>query len=269
MLLTAYGISILGMIVLPIVMVIYLKRKFDLPWKLPIAGAVTFILSQVLHIPFLSALTAAFKNGSLPNPPIAWSLPFNAVLLGLLAGIFEETARYILFKFVLKQAKTWRDGVLVGAGHGGIEASLLGLLGIATVVNMVVMKNATDLSAFNIPADQIELAKQQIAAFWSTPVYMAFLGLIERAFAICLHLSLSVMVLYSLAYKKPIWFWIALLWHAIVDGLAVYLMPSLGAIGIEIVVGVLAVISLVILFKMRPLFIQEEPTPQTLQSSSL
>jgi len=265
MLLTAYSISILGMVVLPIVLVIYFKRKFELPWMLPAAGAVTFILSQVLHIPLLSALTAAFKNGSLPNPPAAWALLFNATLLGLLAGIFEETARYILFKFVLKQAKTWKEGVLVGAGHGGIEASLLGLLGIATVVNMVVMKNATDLSAFNIPADQVALAKQQIAAFWSAPVYMAFLGLIERMFAICLHLSLSVMVLYSVTYKKPVWFWVALLWHAIVDGLAVYLMPRLGAVGIEAVVGVLAVISLVILFRMKPLFTQVEQV-STLES---
>jgi uncharacterized membrane protein YhfC len=269
MLLTAYSISILGMIVLPIVLVIYLKRKFNLPWKLPVAGAVTFILSQVLHIPFLYGLTALFQNGSLPKPPASWAVLFNATLLGLLAGIFEETARYILFKFVLKQAKTWRDGVLVGAGHGGIEASLLGLLGIATVVNMVVMRNATDLSVFNIPASQVGAVKQQIAAFWSAPVYMAFLGLIERAFAICLHLSLSVMVLYSVAHKKPIWFWVALLWHAVVDGAAVFLLPSLGAVGVEAVVGVLAVISLVILFRMEPLFSHEEPQVQDLQPSNL
>lgn len=258
MLLTAYSVTILGMIVLPVVLVIHLKRKFNLPWRLPVLGAVTFILSQVLHIPFLSALTAAFKNGILPSPPASWALPFNAVLLGLLAGVFEETARYILFQFVLKQAKTWREGVLVGAGHGGIEAVLLGFAVTATVVNMVVMKNATDLSAFNIPADQAELAKQQIAAFWSTPVYMAFLALIERVFAICLHLSLSVMVLYSVAYKKPMWFWLALLWHAVVDGATVYLNPALGTLGTEALVGVLAAVSLVILFKMKPLFTQVE-----------
>jgi uncharacterized membrane protein YhfC len=256
MLLTAYSISILGMVVLPIILVIYLKRKFNLPWKLPVAGAVTFILSQVLHIPFLSVLR--------PSP--SWPLLFNAALLGLLAGIFEETARYILFKFVLKQAKTWREGVLVGAGHGGIEASLLGLAVAATVVNMVVMKNATDLSAFHIPADQVDIVRQQVAAFWSTPAYMAFLALIERVFAICLHLSLSVMVLYSVAYKKPIWFWIAVLWHAVVDGAAVYLMPALGAVGIETVVGVFAVISLVILFRMKPLFILEDQAMPVLES---
>ena len=66
------------------------------------------------------------------------------------------------------------------------------------------------------------------------------------------------MVLYSVAYKKPIWFWIAVLWHALVDGLAVYLMPSVGAVGIEAVVGVCAIISLFILFKMKSMFVEPQ-----------
>ena len=196
----------------------------------------TFIASQVLHIPFLYGLTALFNNGTLPAIPEAWTTLFNAILLGLLAGIFEETARWILFKFILKDAKTWREGVLVGVGHGGVEAVLLGILALATVGSMIAMRNA-DLSAFGIPADQIELTKKQVAEFWSAPVYMAFLGLIERVFAVCLHLSLSVMVLYSVAYRKPVWFWIALLWHALVDALAVYLIPIVGALGIEAVLA--------------------------------
>jgi uncharacterized membrane protein YhfC len=258
MLTVAYLLSVSGMIILPILLAFYLTRKFKLSWKLVLAGALTFIASQVLHIPVVYGLTALFNNGTLPAIPGAWTTLFNAILLGLLAGIFEETARLILFKFSLKTVNTWAEGVLVGVGHGGVEAVLLGALGLVTVFNMILMRNG-DLSAFGIPADQIELAKQQIAEFWSAPVYMAFLGLIERVFAICLHLSLSVMVLYSVVYKKPLWFWIALLWHAFVDALAVYLLPIVGAVGVEGVVAVCAVISLVILFGMRPMFVEGEP----------
>ena len=110
--------------------------------------------------------------------------------------------------------------MLVGAGHGGVEAIIIGVIGVLTVVNMVVMRNA-DLSAMGIPADQLALANQQVAAFWDLPAYMGLLGLAERVFAICLHISLSVMVLYSVAYKKPVWFWLAMLWHALVDAVAV------------------------------------------------
>lgn len=255
MLLAAYLLSALGMIVLPIMLAFYVTRKFSLPWKLILAGSLTFIASQVLHIPFLYGLTAMFNSGVLPTIPVAWKSLFNAVLLGLLAGIFEETARWILFKFILKDAKTWEEGVVVGTGYGGTEALILGIVAFVQVGTMLTMRNG-DLSALGVPPEQLELAKQQVAAFWSAPIYMAFLGLIERAFAICLQISLTIMVLYSVAYRKPIWFWIALLWHALVDGLAVYLMPRIGVLGVEAVIGICAIISLVILFRLRPRFVR-------------
>jgi uncharacterized membrane protein YhfC len=266
MLTAAYLLSISGMIILPILLAFYLTRKFKLSWKLVLVGALTFIASQVLHIPLVYGLTAIFRNGTLPAIPEAWTTLFNAILLGLLAGIFEETARLILFKFSLKNVKTWAEGIVVGAGHGGVEAVLLGGLGLVTLGNMIVMRNG-DLSAFGIPADQIELAKHQIAEFWSAPVYMAFLGLLERTFAICLHLSLSVMVLYSVVYRKPVWFWMALLWHAFVDALAVYLLPTVGALGVEGVVAVCAFISLMILFRMRLMFVEGMPGEGLVQNS--
>lgn len=258
MILVTSIIGVFGMVLLPILLGFWLVRKFKLSWKLFFAGALTFIASQVLHIPFLYGLTALFANGILPSPPAAWNTIFNAVLLGLLAGIFEETARYILFKFSLKKARSWNEGVLVGAGHGGVEAIIIGIIGVLTVVNMVVMRNA-DLSAMGIPADQLALANQQVSAFWDSPAYMGLLGLAERVFAICLHISLSVMVLYSVAYKKPIWFWLAMLWHAVVDAGAVYLLPVIGAVGVEGVVAVMAIVSLAILFGLRSKFVDLNP----------
>ena len=253
MLTAAYLLNVLGMIVLPIVLAFYVTRKFSLPWKLIFAGGLTFIASQVLHIPFLYGLTAMFTAGILPSIPPAWTSLFNAILLGLLAGIFEETARWILFKFILKDAKTWEQGVVVGTGYGGTEAIIIGLLALTTVVNMLILRNA-DLSAM-VPPELLEVTKQKVAEFWSVPVYMAFLGLIERAFTICIQISLTIMVLYSVVYRKPAWFWIALFWHALVDALAVYLLPSIGALAIELVIGIFAAISLVIVFRLRSNFI--------------
>src|SRR5215208_6946240 len=134
MLIAAYLLSVSGMIILPILLAFYLTRKFKLSWKLVLAGALTFIASQVLHIPVLYGLTALFNNATLPAIPKAGTALFNAALLGLLAGIFEETARLILFKFSLKNVKTWAEGGLVGMGHDGVEAVLLGGLGFASVV---------------------------------------------------------------------------------------------------------------------------------------
>lgn len=258
MLTLAYSVSFGGMIVLPILLAFYLTRKFKLSWKLILAGALTFIASQVVHIPVLRLI----------NPSPTWPLIVNALLLGLLAGIFEETARWVLYKFILKDLKTWGEGLVVGAGHGGVEAFILGVLAIMTFVNMLVLRNANISTFPGVSPDQVPILQQQVNAFWSVPAYIAILGVVERAFALCLHLSLSVMVLYSVAYKKPMWFWAALLWHALVDGSTVYLQPAIGALAVEGIVGLFAVLSLLIMFRMRPWFVEPESAPQTMETQA-
>ncbi len=245
MIAVAHTVSFLGMILLPIVLWIYFTRKFSLSWKLVLAGGLTFIASQILHIPLLRVLAPSLKG---------LSLLVNAIILGLLAGIFEETARYILFKWILKKSRSWEEGILVGLGHGGTEALILGGLAALAFVNMLVYRNV-DLSTIpSIPANQLALAKQQVAAYWSTPWYIALLPFVERIFAITLHVSLSVMVLYSIAAHRMNWFWLALLWHAVVDAVAVYVGPKIGVLGTEGIVAIFAIVSLWIIFSMRTKF---------------
>jgi uncharacterized membrane protein YhfC len=47
---------------------------------------------------------------------------------------------------------------------------------------------------------------------------------VERISALGLHISLSVMVWLAISFRKPIWFWLAVLYHAVIDGLAVLAM---------------------------------------------
>ena len=244
----AYVISFLGMILLPIIAWVYFSRNFKLSWKFVLAGGLTFIASQVLHIPLVAALGSFMEENT---------LLVNAVILGLLAGIFEETARYILFKMILKNSRTWKEGILVGLGHGGTEALLLGILAAVAFATMLTYRSIDLSTVPSIPADQVELAKQQVAAYWSAPPYMALMGFIERISAICLHVSLSVMVLYAVANKKPLWFWLALLWHALVDAVAVYVAQKVGILAVEGIVAIFALISLWIVFMLRPLFSQQ------------
>ena len=251
MLITAYIISFLGMIVLPILLWIYFRRKFALSWKLILAGGLTFIASQILHVPLVFGMSSFLQT--LP-------LLANAIILGLLAGIFEETARYVLFKFILKNTSSWKEGVLVGLGHGGTEAVLLGILAAVGFITMIGYRTIDLSTVPSIPADQLELARQQVEAYWSVPWYMALMGFVERIFAVCLHVSLSVMVLYAIVYHKPIWFWLALLWHAFVDAAAVYVGQEVGILAMEGIVAMFAIISVWIVFVMRTKFVQDEPS---------
>ena len=249
MLAVTHTVSFVGMIALPIVLWIYFTRKFSLSWKLVLAGGLTFIASQVLHIPLLRVLAPSLRG---------LSLLVDAIVLGLLAGIFEETARYILFNWILKKSRSWKEGALVGLGHGGIEALILGILAALTFANMLVYRNIDLATVPSIPADQLALAKQQVAAYWSTQWYIALLPFVERIFAICLHVSLSVMVLYSIAAHKPLWFWLALLWHALVDAVAVYGAGlKVNPLALEGIVAIFAVVSLWLIFHMRSRFPQD------------
>lgn len=248
MLTAAYIISFSGMILLPVLLWVYFTRRFALSWKLVLTGALTFIASQVLHIPLVFGMNPLLQT--LP-------LPVNAIILGLLAGVFEETARYILFKFILKNARSWKEGILVGLGHGGIEAALLGVLAAVAFVTMVGYR-AIDLSTVpGIPADQLDLARQQVEAYWSAPWYMALMGVVERVLAICLHVSLSVMVLYAIASGKSVWFWLALLWHAFVDAVAVFVGQEVGILAVEGIVAVFAIVSVWIVLQLKSKFIQD------------
>jgi uncharacterized membrane protein YhfC len=245
MLETMLVINFVGMVLLPIIAGFYFARKFKLSWKLFLAGGLTFIASQVLHVPLVLALTSTFQS---------WGVVAYALILGVLAGLFEETARYILFKFILKKVRTWNEGVYIGLGHGGTEAIIFGVLAAVAFVNLIAYRYIDLSTVPSIPAEQLELAKQQVEAYWSTPPYLAILGFVERIFAMCLHVALSVMVMYGLVSRKHIWFWLAVTWHTVVDAAAVYLVQNISMIALEGIVGVFALISLGVVFWLKPKF---------------
>jgi hypothetical protein len=68
------------------------------------------------------------------------------------------------------------------------------------------------------------------------------------------------MVLYAIAYRRPVWFWLALLWHALVDAVAVYTGRQVGILAAEGFVAVSAVVSISMVLYLRSQFVQGEPT---------
>src|SRR5438045_1434083 len=112
-------VQVLLMIGGPLAVAALFRARQRLPWSMFAAGAVAFVGSQVVHLPLLWLV-----GKLLPHPQLA----VQCVLLGLLAGLCEEPARWLLFRRWLPKAEGYRDGVLVGLGHGGIESMILGAL---------------------------------------------------------------------------------------------------------------------------------------------
>lgn len=115
------------MMFLPIALAVWLIRKFKTHWTTFFIGAGAFVLSQVFHIPFnLALLNPYMEQIGLNMDPGTLSLLGLGALLGLSAGLFEEITRFIALRYWAKDARNWRDGLMFGAGHGGMEAMLVG-----------------------------------------------------------------------------------------------------------------------------------------------
>jgi uncharacterized membrane protein YhfC len=241
------------MVAMPVGLGIYLTRHFGLGWRIWLIGAATFILSQVGHIPFNQGLTLLFQRGVLPSPPPEWRLPFNALILGLSAGLWEELARYSAYRWWAKDARTWREGVLMGAGHGGMEAIILGMLVLYAFAQMLALRgqDLTSLLGNQLTAAQIQALQAQLNTYWSAPWTVTILGAVERAFTIPVQITLSVIVLQAFVRNQFRWVWLAIGWHALVDAVSVIASNKIGIYQTEAVIGLVALVSLAILFALK------------------
>jgi uncharacterized membrane protein YhfC len=244
------------MITLPILLGIYLVNRFNLTWKIWLIGGMTFIISQLFHIPFNSIIL----NPILGNVPGGAGGLVGALILGLSAGVFEECARYGMFRWLLKDKRSWRIALLAGAGHGGVEAIFLGAVVLWVFINMVAVRHA-DLTKLNLAPDQIDIARQQIQTYWNLPWYISMFGALERIFTIPFHIMASVLVL-QVFTRRPGqqqlgWLGLAILLHTLMDASAVFIATQWGGYAAEAVLGGLAILDIVIVFTLR----QPEPLP--------
>jgi uncharacterized membrane protein YhfC len=252
------------MIALPILLGIYLTNKFHIGWKLWLIGASTFILSQIFHLPFnsyvLNPLLGIIHQGIQGTPGNL----VIALILGLSAGVFEECARYGMFRWWIKDARSWRSAVMAGAGHGGVEAILLGGLVMWAYINMIAVRNS-NLSNLNLTPENLAIAQQQIQMYWSIPWYDTLLGAVERIFTIPFHIMASVLVLQVFTrrpgHQQIGWLGLAILFHALMDASAVFIASQLSGYVAEAILGGLALIDIIIIFALRKPEAESPPLP--------
>lgn len=244
MLVLTHALNALLMVLLPVALALVLWRRTDASFGLWAVGAVTFVLAQVVHIPLNLGVARLFSSGVLPKPSDAvtvWLLP---LALGLSAGVCEETARYVAFR-LRTSARAWSDGMMMGAGHGGIEAIVLGLLAGLGYVNLLLLRS-TDPASLGVPPEQVALVTEQVTAYWSTHPLMSLLGAVERAFAITAHLAMSLLVLQAVR-RSIAWLFAAIAFHTLLDAAAVAIAPH-SVLGAEAAIGVCALLAAAIVW---------------------
>ncbi len=224
-------------------LIIYKKKNHDIKAMNAFWGGLAFVvfamvLESLLHVVML--------------PVVQKNIWIFALYGAFAAGIFEETARFLVFKTIMKKDTDPRNSIMYGIGHGGVESALvvgIALINLAVVgilVNTVGVDAALKMTGATTEAT-IAAATAQITALQSQSVGMCFVSVFERVLTMVLHVALSVWVFRAAKEKGKIWLYpAAILMHAAVDFPAALFQR--GMLSIWAIYGIIAVLDAIAVF---------------------
>jgi uncharacterized membrane protein YhfC len=164
-------------ILVPVALGYTLKRRLGVSWRWFFVGAVMF-LASLIRFPLNSYVYSAVLTQDYGSTLTTFIL---AAFPSLTASVFEEGARYISYRYVIED-HSLKNGLMYGAGHGGIESVFIVGVDILTLGVLMLV------SPSSIPRPILE-------SILTSPAYMPLVGLYERLGAMTLQMGLSIMVL--------------------------------------------------------------------------
>lgn len=233
---------ILG-ILIPIVLLIYFKKKYR-------AGVKSFLVGLAVMLLFAMVLEQLVHSVILGSPigmAIQGNIWLYALYGALMAGLFEETGRFLAMRYVLKKEHgNAHNALMYGAGHGGLEMFVILSLGMINNLIYSVMISLGQTQTLLDPLDEASRNILQTAfdVLIRTPSWQFVLSPVERLAAITAQIGLSVIVWYAAAAKKSKagLFVLAILLHAVLDGVAVLTAKSgMSLIVVEVFVWLIAI----------------------------
>lgn len=236
--------GVLGLAI-PIAAIIVFKKKNRDSW-LPSAfiGVATFIVFAMILESLLHTVMLPIVQG---NPWV------YGVYGALAAGVFEETGRFVAYKTLMRKHLTTKNSVMMGLGHGGVEAMIL--LGVSFLGYVIVALNVNSVGGIEAYMETLkgtttdELTESTRVLLVSleqlklvniiTPVY-------ERILAMTFHVCMSVWV-YKAVTQKMWLYPAAILAHAFFDIFAA--MFQAGVItSVWLLYGIFTVITIATVF---------------------
>ena len=219
---------------IPVFLCWWAVKKHQAKLSTILIGAGTFVVFALVLESIVHQIVLKGPSGAV----IQGKTLYYALYGGLMAGLFEETGRFLSMKFLLKKEPTeTKPGVSYGLGHGGVEMAIIFGLSMISTLTMAIMVNLGQTEA----KDQLTATFEQLQ---TTGAGTYLLGLWERFSAITLQVALSILV-WAAARKGGRWLWLfpaAIGLHALVDGLAVILSKT-GAsmVTVELIIMALAI----------------------------
>ena len=214
-------ITVVLMIAIPVVFFLFWrgKHKQRTGIRYLLAGAVGFLVSaRVLELGVHSFCIIA-------DNPVSRFINGNTaafVLYGItMAGVFEECGRYVILKYIMKKNRSRENAVLYGIGHGGIEILAVILPSMITYLAAAVLFSRGDtetaLRTLNITEETAAAALPAVQAAAAFDYPMMAMNVMERLFALLLHIGLTVIVFYGVVNARKACLPLAILLHMLMD----------------------------------------------------
>jgi len=213
-------------VLIPVGIGIYLNKKYQLKWSLFFIGAGTFIVFALILEQIFHSIIYASSFGTILDNNI-WIL---ALYGGLAAGGFEETGRFVAFKLIIKKNPDPKTSLMVGIGHGGIEAIILVALTMLSNAIVSIMINTGSLAIYVTDTATLNQIYDSMQPLVDINPLMMLLSLWERIYAMTFHLSMSVLVYKAIKERKRRYFILALVAHAAFDFLVVILANNINVV---------------------------------------
>ncbi len=203
-----YLVSALVLVAAPLFASYYFAKKWNFSKKVFWKAGLMALVVDLFYV-------AVMGNGGAMLPSWFTSSPLlMSLIIGAGLGLFSELGRFLVLDKVFPKLRTFREGLYFAIGWSGVATFLLGILMLITIPFMQFIINAENFeqvwpNASSQEIEQLQQAKTIAIETLNGHPLTALSPLIERGAKTALDLSLTVLVLLSLATGKPKYPWSA------------------------------------------------------------
>ncbi len=188
---------VLGFAIPIAAIIIYKKRNRDAWLPSAFIGAAAITVFALIQLILLILLVRLF--------PLIARAP-SAIIMAVMAGVFEETARLVVYKTLMKNRLSTKNAVMMGLGFGGIE--MIEALGLTFLMHLIM--------AITANSNRVEAT---LIVVEETRFKDILLPIIMRVIGMTFHVCLSVWVYKAVTHKM--WLYpAAIAAHTVYDGIA-------------------------------------------------
>ena len=197
-----------GMIAVAMGFVIYaVLRKFG--WSYLGLGALAWAVTVVLKFAWAVPVNPSVYDGLYNALPEALAALLFYLYAGALTGVFEVGIVWLVMRYTRLGQVPWNRALAFGIGFGAVEALLLGVSSVGTVLTALVAPGVFPLEVLE------QMSRLNNVLYGLAPI-------LERFFIVLVHILASVLIFYAIAQRKPKWFWLALIYKTGIDAVAAF-----------------------------------------------